>query len=139
MIDVGDLSHFGFRIAPVGHERQVREVSIFICGKDLTQHDNSAYLPCFIGQLAATSEWLKRKLDYLKYEDLFGGRNVSQIHNLLLHGDDEEWWAAAAAHRFAEWGETTDGFAAFLIPYLDRLHLTSKPAISHRLNMTRSM
>lgn len=131
-MDVGVLNHFGFRIAPATDERQLREVSIFIGGNDLTHRDNTAYLPSFLGQLAATSDALKRKIDYLKHEDLFRGMNVTQIHNLLLHGnadvfaDEDEWWAVAAAHRFADWGETTNGFTAFLIPYFDRLYLTSQ-------------
>ncbi len=129
MFEAGDLSIFGFRIGPdiIGG---VRDISIFVNGFNLTERDCSAYLPSFIGDLRRTAAALKRKIDYVRYEMYFGGRNVTQIHNLLLHGDatvfhsDSEWWAVRQAHQFAEWGETTDGFTMFLVPYLDRLYLT---------------
>ncbi len=130
MIEVGDLNQFGFRIGPVGPEPEIREVSIFIHGTDVTPFDNSAYLPTFISHLEADSKYLKQKIDYLKHDKLFHGLNLSEIHNLLLHGspkifrDEREWSTVDEAHRFAQWGETTDGFVAFLVPYFDRLYLT---------------
>lgn len=65
----------------------------------------------------------------MKHESYFVEKNVTQIHNILLHGGDafaneREWSAVSEAHRFADWGETTDGFSAFLVPYGDRLYLT---------------
>lgn len=130
MIEVGDLKQFGFRIGPITEERLIREVSIFICGFDATYRDNCAYLPTFICQLELTSQMLKKKIDFVRCEGIFGGLNVTQIHNLLLHGnpqvfrDEREWQYVSQLHGFANWTEITDGFAAFLIPYYDRLHLT---------------
>lgn len=130
MKDVGDLNQFGFRLSAVTVERQLRDVSIFIGGNDLTRRDNTVYLPSFIAELSATSVLLKRKIDYLRHDELFRKLSVSQIHNLLIHGnpnsftDDREWHSVKQAYEFAVWGETTDAFAAFLIPYCDRLYLT---------------
>lgn len=130
MIEVGDLSQFGFRIGPVTPDRQMRDVSIFINDQDLTSRDPSVYLLSFIQHLTKASEHLKSKIDYLKHERLFRGLNITGIHNLLLHGsadvfrNEQEWWAVVESLRFADWGETTAIFAAFLIPYYDRLYLT---------------
>ena len=133
MIDVGNLNEFGFRIGPNVVDRLMREVSIFVDGIELTSRDNSVYLPSFVGQLERTSRVLKQKIDYVRYEGLFRDLNVTQIHNLLLHGnrdvvpDERERWSVTEAHRFADWGETTDCFAAFLVPYCDCLYLTYQP------------
>jgi len=74
---------------------------------------------------------LKTKIDYLKYERLFvSALNITEIHNALLHNngsvfESEMEWSAVQEHCcFADWGETTDVFWAFLIPYFDKLHLT---------------
>ncbi len=128
-IDVGDCTRFGFQIAPQPFTQQIRAVTIFMGGTNLTPDNNLAYLPSFIGQLNTTSEWLKRKIDYLKYEQLFSSLNITEIHNSLVHNHlniltDDEWDIVYRGHRFGDWGETTDDFTAFLIPYFDRLYLT---------------
>lgn len=126
---VGDLNRFGFQIANSPSSELIRKVSIFIGGQNLTPFDNSAYLPSFVSRLQATSEWLKGKIDYLKYEHLLSGLNLTETHNTLVHNHlailtDAEWDLVSKVHTFGDWGEITDDFIAFLIPYLDRLYLT---------------
>lgn len=82
---VGDLNRFGFQIALHPSSEQIHKVSIFMGGKNLTPFDNSAYLPSFVSRLKATSKWLKGKIDYLKYEQLLSGLNLTEIHNTLVH------------------------------------------------------
>ena len=73
MIDVGDLRRFGFRIGPATESPNVRDVSIFINGTDVSRHDCSAYLPSYVGSLTAQSEALKRRLDFTKYANSLRG------------------------------------------------------------------
>ncbi|KAI9133245.1 hypothetical protein [Acaryochloris sp. CCMEE 5410] len=126
---VGDLNRFGFQLGFHPSSKPMRKVSIFIGGQNLTPFDNSAYLPSFVNRLQATSEWLKGKIDYLKYEQLLNGLNLTEIHNTLAHNHlailtDDEWDLVRKVHTFGDWGEITDDFNAFLIPYFDRLYLT---------------
>lgn len=126
---VGDLNRFGFQIELSSSSGPIRKVSIFMGGQNLNPFNNSAYLPSFVSRLQATSEWLKGKIDYLKYEQLLSGLNLTEIHNTLVHNHlailtDDGWDLVSQIYCFGDWGETTDDFRAFLIPYFDRLYLT---------------
>lgn len=130
MPDIGDLNKIGFRIGPVTPERQMRNVAIYINGENLSPVDPCVHLPNFLMHLRDANAVLKKKIDYLKYEHLFSGLNVTEIHNALLHNnasvfESETEWSVVQEHcRFADWGETTNVFSAFLIPYFDKLYLT---------------
>ncbi|MCA9173448.1 MAG: hypothetical protein KDB14_03095 [Planctomycetales bacterium] len=130
MQDVGDRAIFGFRIGPAEPQCPMRDVNIFINGEDVTPEDPSVYLPSFLGLIQDTANRLEAKIDYLKHDSLFSGLNVTEVHNALLHNNrevfvsDTEWWSVHEHHRFGDWGETTDGFTAFLIPYCGKLQLT---------------
>ncbi len=132
MIDIGNLHRFGFRIGPLTEHPDLRDVSIFINGEDVSRFDRSAHVPSYVGGLTGELQRLTKQLNFLRYADRFQYFNLTQIHNMLLHGDPEvftdetDWSEAADFHRFLQLNEpNTDWLTAFLIPSNDgKLALT---------------
>lgn len=131
MHDIGDTNRFGFRIGPPNFHADIRDVAIFINGENVTERDNSAYLPSYVDGLRRQSDVLKRTLNFERYADVFREYNLTEIHNILVHGDrslfenDRERCDIADFHRFMDLGEpNTDLFVAFLLPVDNGLSLT---------------
>lgn len=129
--DVGDVNRFGFRIDRPGSEAEIRGVAVFINGENVTEDDSEAYLPSYVAGLRLQSDILKRRLNFERYAALFREYNLTEAHNILLHGDsalfenDREWWNIADFCRFMDMGEpNTDLFVAFLLPADVGLSLT---------------
>ncbi len=130
MTQVGDLNRFGFRIGPVSDSPQTRNVKIFM-GRQQVSWGDALFLPSFVGGLESESKRLTERLNYLEYDVLFAGANLTEIHNSLLHGnaevfeDENHWERVALFHEFMCLNEPeTDVFRAFLIPFFGRLYLT---------------
>ena len=131
MLEIGDVTRFGFRIGPPAFEAEVREVAIFINGENVTDRDSSAYLPSYVAGLRRQSDVLKGRMNFEKYAQMFRAYNLSEVHNILVHGDsslflnDRERADIADFHRFMDLGEpNSDLFTAFLLPANGGLSLT---------------
>ncbi len=129
MTQIGNKEQLAFDIGR--SDGNLHQVSIYLCGKNVTSHDNWAYLPSFLPALKSQSETLKNTFNFLRFESFFEYRYVDEIHTLLFGSDssffrdEKEHWYIQNFHRFMNLDEpNTDTFAAFLIPARSKLCLT---------------
>ena len=128
---IGDKSTFAFEIS----ESQIESgnlctVNIYIDNKNICPFDNQAYLPAFVNSLKCSANYLKSKIDYIKFEHHFIGLNAIEAHQLLRKIRHEDFDSQKFEdemydfHRFIDWGETTDDVCCFPIPIRGFLCLT---------------
>jgi hypothetical protein len=126
---VGSIDRFALRIAPCAPDTggQMRNVALFVDGVRLPCRDTWVYVPHFASAIEETSAKLKSTLNWFRYEQEFGERNLTERHE-FLRLDDSYRMARYHFHCFMDWGETTDDVKSFLIPYQERLYLTYQMA-----------
>lgn len=120
---IGDKRVFAFEIGDCCHDnRQLRLCNIYVANKNLSCDDHHIYVPAFISSLIGEFNGLIGKHNFLKYESVFQGGCIEDIHRMLVDSDD--YIDAAQYHAFMCWGETTDNVQSFLIPYDGNMYLT---------------
>lgn len=125
---IGKKEIFALELFDPEQEAKTRVVNIFVAGRNLSCDDNTVFVPQFLLSLERSSESLKNKLDYLKFEKYFLGMCASDAHNFIVNSYDEKQQFDEGdmfeAHSFMRWGPTTDNVFCFLIPIGDELFLT---------------
>jgi hypothetical protein len=104
-----------------------KAVDIYVASVCITESDNKPYLPSFVPALAATERFLKERLNFLKYEQLFLGMSASDAYDVLRRGDLPDGAAVFDELRFADWGPSTDPYLCFLLPAWGSLVLSCAP------------
>lgn len=85
----------------------LREVDLWVAGRELCCHDNAAFVPQFCLSVEATITWLLCDEDRsLPYPDLSPEEN----HRRLWAAEYED----RSPYRFMDWGPTTDGLGGLL-------------------------
>jgi len=120
---IGEVQRFSMEVGPLDpNNRMMRGVNIFIGGRNISESDNSVYVPQFITSLGRACETLKRKIDYAKYEPLFFEQSLEEAYTHLAEDDGDLFGAC----RVLDFGPTTDGSLSFLIPHHGRLYLATR-------------
>ncbi|WP_431258056.1 hypothetical protein ACQ86G_26420 [Roseateles chitinivorans] len=121
---IGKIQRFSMEVGPLdSRNRMMRVVNIFVGGKNVSECDNSVYVPQFIASLGRATEALKRKIDYTKYEPFFFKHSLEEAYAHLAGDDDGDLFGAC---RVLDFGPTTDSSLSFLIPHHGRLYLASR-------------
>jgi hypothetical protein len=128
---LGNKDIFAFEIGEKQKGEALLQVNIYIDGKNVCCDDNTVYLPQFYYTVKSTSEYLKKKIDYCKYEKYFWGKSTEEAHKWIESTNNEnsaesnefsdDIWKT---YRFMSWGPTTDNVTCFLIPIHGTLYLT---------------
>lgn len=107
---VGNKSTFAFEIIESRIEQgDLCTVNIYIDDQNICPFDNQIYLPAFVNSLECSADYLKRKIDYIKFEKHFIGLNAIEAHQLLMNNPDKDLENTMYEfHRFVDWGSTTD-------------------------------
>ncbi|WP_377155702.1 hypothetical protein ACFJIX_26905 [Roseateles sp. UC29_93] len=100
----------------------MRVVNIYVAGTNISEFDNTVYIPQFVTSIRRASEALKQKIDYAKYDAVFFDHSIEEAYRLLAQDEGELF----SACRVLDFGATTDGSLSFLIPRRNRLYLASQ-------------
>lgn len=120
---LGDAGKFAMEIGPLDpSHRSMRVVNTYVGGRNISETDNTVYLPQFVTSLRRAAEALKRKMDYASFEPLFLHQSLDEAYRQLVADQGEVF----SACRVLDFGATTDGWLSFLIPYRGRLHLLTR-------------
>ena len=132
MKTIGNQSSFGLEIGLQEVDNSnLRKVSIFVGNQNICVDDNLVYIPSFVSSLIASANYLKNKIDYVKFEKYFLGLSTVEAHEFIKNTANvvsPEYKLVGGNiygfHRFLDWGETTDNNISFLIPINSFLYLT---------------
>lgn len=126
----GDQSSFAFG-TPEDGQGDLREVDIFIGGRNVCCGDSHVYLPHFAARLKDVVVDLSMKDTSWKYDRYLNGMTVEEIHTFLMSTRDSESEnydleddRLYPYYRFLDWGPTTDSLTSFLFPFGKELYLT---------------
>jgi hypothetical protein len=128
----GDKSTFAFEIEEYTREsKNLRIVNIFVDRRNICCDDNTVYVPSFVNSLYSSANYLKKKIDYIKFEKFFFDKSVPEAHEFIKSTQDINslnhqilGGEIYSFHQFLDWGTTTDNVTSFLIPIDGFLFLT---------------
>lgn len=120
---IGDKQRLAMEIAPADTTHPaMRVVNIYVAGINISEFDNTVYVPQFRTSLSRAADALKHRIDYARFEPTFFELSLEEAHRMMV----EEQGEVFSACRVLDFGATTDQSLSFLIPHRGRLYLTSQ-------------
>ncbi|MGM1063890.1 hypothetical protein [Saccharothrix sp. Mg75] len=125
---IGDRARFGVLVGPAEAEHaQLRSVTIYVGGENLTFRDDQVYVPNFLLRVGLTLRALDDWPDLAPHAAVLG-TDPRALHERLVVESEHDPVLASWEKRlsFLEWGEITFPFHSFLFRFGDRTWLTAR-------------